>query len=954
MERYTEAIRHYAAGALPACRQTLQRLLLDQPDHAHALQLLAVVAQQDGDAEEATQCFRHLLQLRADDAEACYGLGLLAESSGLPEQAEIALRQALAGKPEHPEAWHRLGELLRRAGRPTEAAAAYRKSVQIAPQFVAAHVSLGHTLLDCGRRDEAEAELERAFQLEPQEPQLLHDLALGLERLGRWETAEALYRWALVSAPDALTSLVNLGNALKAAQRPKDAEAAYRRALRLQPDSSEGHNNLALLLMEQGRLSEAEAAFQRALYYRPEFGEAVYNLSCLLKNMGRMDESAALCERALRLMPDYAEAHNHWAVLTLLSGFLDAAETACRRALLANPAHKDAAWNLSLIALLQGNFDAGWDAYEFRWEAALKPYLRTFSQPLWDGRAFRGQTLLIHCEQGSGDCLQFIRYLPLLKPLGGRVLLECPTGLTRLFAGVHGIDAIIPKGERLPDFDCYCPLLSLPSRFGTRLESIPAQTPYLKTPAEALESAPALTAQAGTTLKVGLVWAGNPGHSNDLNRSIGFDVLWPLLAVPGITWVILQKERRPEHFEALAARHGWLDPLDGVGDFADTAAIVQQLDLVIGVDTAVIHLAGALGKTTWALIPVNPDWRWMLEREDSPWYPSMRLFRQARRHAWPDVIEQAAAALAAWADTAQNESGPVLEASPLPPPDAPKTAVRTIHRFAAYQRLVEARHGTFLYNANDRYVGHALETYGEYSEHETALLLRLLRPGDVVIEAGANIGALTVPLARAVGPEGLVLAFEPLPVVFHTLCANLALNALENTRAYPYALGRYDGDISIPKIDYAVMDNFGGKSPLSADTSAKPGPLTAPITRLDGFCKDLTPRLVKIDVEGMETEVLIGATELIRRARPLLYVENDRVEQSPALIRLLRHLGYRLYWHTPPLFNPNNHFGYIGNLYGATVSINMLCIPVENPLAVRGLTEVGADYEHPLIPMPAG
>lgn len=953
-DAYLQAATLFAAGQAAECRRLLQPLLTAEPERVDVLHLTALAALQEGQPSEAQGHFQRLLALQAGDAAACCQIGALAEAGGLGDLAETAYRQASAAHPDYLEANYRLALLWRRSGRHEAAETAFRGIISRAPAFADAYLQLGMLLQDAGRWEEAETTLCQAQALGAAAAETHYYLGLCLARGGRWEAAEAEYQRALELKPGLLDGLAALAGELKASARPAEAEAIYRQLLLLRPELAEAYNNLALLLMEQGRPAEAEGLLQHALYYRPAFAEAMHNLSCLLKAQGRLDEAAVWCARALEQQPDYAAAVNHRGIMALNDGRNDEAASDFNLAERLAPEAMDPVWNNGIVKLLQGDFAAGWDGYEYRWQAALKAHRRDFTQPAWEGQPFAGQTLLVYCEQGCGDSIQFVRYLPAVAALGGTLLLECPPELSRLFSGLSSLVRIVPAGEELPSFDLHCPLLSLPKLLGTRLETIPAEIPYLSVPEAARSAMPVLAARPEAPLKVGLVWAGNPVHHNDPNRSLDFALLAPLFKVPNITWVILQKDRRPDHFSILAARRGWLDPLaeGAVQDFADTAALVEQLDLLIGVDTALAHLAGALGKPVWVMLPANPDWRWLTERDDSPWYSSMRLFRQPRRQAGPDVVERVEAELAVWAGAVATPAlPPTLQADAfLPPAEAPAPPPRTIQQFAAYQRLVQAKHGVFLYNANDVYVGRALECYGEYGEHETALLCRLLRPGDAVVEVGANIGAITVPLAKAVGPAGKVLAFEPQPMVFHTLCANLALNALENACAYPYALGIHQGYTGMPRMDYAVANNFGGVSLPAGDALTQGGYLPVPSVRLDEVCLDMAPRLLKIDVEGMECEVLQGAERLIRRSRPLLYAENDRLDRSAELIRLLRRLDYRLYWHTPPLFNPDNYFRYPGNHYGSTVSVNLLGIPAESRMEVSGLKAVGAEYEHPLKP----
>jgi hypothetical protein len=333
-------------------------------------------------------------------------------------------------------------------------------------------------------------------------------------------------------------------------------------------------------------------------------------------------------------------------VLLQYSGRLQEAEAIFQQVLQIDPAYIDALESLGYLHLLMGDFERGWVGYENRWKGTQNRQDHCFSQPRWDGQAFPHQTLLVYAEQGLGDNVQMFRYLPKLAAMGGRVILECPPGLFRLFQENTPRGVSILKPDETPtDFDRHCPDMSLPLLFQTRLETIPNDIPYLHPPAEAVQACPVLPAAANGTRMVGLVWAGNPMHKNDHNRSMDFDRLGPLFDIPGITWVILQQERRPTGFADTVRQRGWLDPMGAVRDFADTAAIIDALDLVIGVDTAVMHLAGAMGKPAWLLLPMVPDWRWLMQGQDSPWYPSLRLFRQKTHNGWADVIQRVADAL---------------------------------------------------------------------------------------------------------------------------------------------------------------------------------------------------------------------------------------------------------------------------------------------------------------------
>jgi len=542
-----------------------------------------------------------------------YAIALGHYEAGRQAEAETALRQVVRARPEFPDARFKLANTLAELGRLDEAEAMYRQALRLKPDFHQVHNNLGNLLRSKGLRDEAEACFRRGIDCQADFPEALMNLGILLAEDGRAKEAEDAFRRALRGNPDHVDVLYNLALLLGGGGRLDEAEAACRHALRLSPGSALAANVLGTLLVRQPeRIAEAEAAYRQALAIQPDFPEALNNLGALCRLTGRWQE----------------------------------AEAAYRQALKVDPGHVVVLDNLAHLHLLQGHFEQGWAEMEYRWLTDRNREFRGFFQPRWDGKAFLGKTLLVHYEQGAGDGIQFFRYLPKVAAMGGRLVVECPASLYRLFRDNLPAEVrLVRCQEALPDFDLYCPLMSLPLAFQTRLETIPANVPYLKPPAEAVANCPLLTARPGAQVLVGVLWAGNPGHHNDRNRSLDFSLLEPLLATPGVTWAILQLERRPEGFERLAASSGWLDPMGGVKDFADTAAIIAQLDLVVGVDTSVIHLAGALGKPVWLLLPLMPDWRWLLGREDSPWYPGIRLFRQSEYNAWPEVVRRVACAL---------------------------------------------------------------------------------------------------------------------------------------------------------------------------------------------------------------------------------------------------------------------------------------------------------------------
>ncbi len=369
--------------------------------------------------------------------------------------------------------------------------------------------------------------------------------------------------------------------------------------------------------------------------------EAWANLGNELSNDFQYDEAMDCYQRALKLRPDFADAHcNLGALLQKTLPTLDPAIAAYEKAIAIEPNFALAHWDLGLALLLRGDYARGLPEYEWRWRTETVVVPRKFPQPHWDGGDLGGRTILLHAEQGFGDTIHMARYVPLVAARGGKVILECQPPLRRIMQGLSGAQQVVAAGEHLPAFDVHCPLLTLPLVFRTTAQTIPASVPYVRADRElARQWSERLPPESGHPL-VGLVWAGRPENKNDRNRSMRLADFAPLAAVKNARFVNLQLGPAADQIRRSPARLELLDFTSDLRDFADTAALVANLDLVIAVDTAVAHLAGALAKPIWILIPTMPDWRWMLDREDSPWYPTMRIFRQKTRGDWSDVMDR--------------------------------------------------------------------------------------------------------------------------------------------------------------------------------------------------------------------------------------------------------------------------------------------------------------------------
>jgi hypothetical protein len=436
--------------------------------------------------------------------------------------------------------------------------------------------------------------------------------ALQHYQAGRLHEAELLYRQVLQAQPEHPDALHALGVIAYDVGQYEPAVTYIKKALETNPNVAEFHNHIGAAYRAQGRLEEATAHYQRALALMPQYAEAYNNLGNVLQERGLWKDAMDCFRRAVTLKPDYAQAH----------------------------------FSHAMTRLLFGNFSEGWSEYEWRWGiTVLKLEGQALPQPLWDGSKISGRTILLHAEQGLGDTIQFIRYVPLVAKLGAQVIVQCQPELKSLLDRVEGMTCLKAKGEPLPAFDLQAPLLSLPLAFATTADTIPAHVPYLSAEPKLVAAWKRRLGAKRRALRVGLAWAGRQTHTNDRNRSCPLAIFAPLAGVRDVTFYSLQKGEAAR--EAAAPPEGMtlIDLAGALSDFAETAALISQLDLVISVDTAVAHLAGAMGRPVWTLLPFAPDWRWLLVREDSPWYPTMRLFRQNRLGDWPEVFTQVAEAL---------------------------------------------------------------------------------------------------------------------------------------------------------------------------------------------------------------------------------------------------------------------------------------------------------------------
>lgn len=581
----------------------------------------------------------------ADAAEAEYRLGLALHEEGRALEAAQFYQRALRCAPRDERLHFSLGKAFQDAGRFQEALASYRHTIALATDCAPAYFNMGLLFLEQALYPEALAALQQAVALAPGFAEAHNNLGIAFQALKRNAEALACFQRAFQENPDYSAAWCNAGRLLFAQQRWDEAIPVFQKALALKPCSVEALHNLGLCHHKKRELETAEACYRKVLALRPDHHPAHLDMGNIFLDRGDLPEMSAWYRKALELAPDKMEAFVNVGRMLRDLGRWEEALACYDKALQRDPGHVESHFSRALIYLTLGRFHEGWKAYEWRLQMAdwsKRAYPHRLRTPCWNGEPFVGRTLLVHHEQGFGDTFQFVRYLPLVKARGGTVLLEVPAALRSLLNGIPGADDIMelsPAGPPGRAFDLHVPLLSLPGLFGTTLESIPAQVPYLS--ADRVKTAAWAKRIGENFFKIGIVWSASTWNAKLAEKSCPIFHFLPLAGTPGTRLVGLQKNPASNDLAAAAAE-GIRNYGEEFADFSDTAAAIANLDLVISVDTAVAHLAGAMGKPVWLLLPCVADWRWLLNRSDSPWYPDMRLYRQPRPGAWDDVFRRLA------------------------------------------------------------------------------------------------------------------------------------------------------------------------------------------------------------------------------------------------------------------------------------------------------------------------
>jgi tetratricopeptide (TPR) repeat protein len=566
-----------------------------------------------GELAGAEECGRQALTLDAGHADSLHLMGLLCSTAKRYELAIEWFARAIRQNPDVAGYFSSLGTALQQQGRYDEAVKCFDRALVLKPDRSEGWYQLGELLRLQKRHDEAILSFNQALKLDPNYREAHNANALSHFETGRYEEAILCLERSLAIDPMQAGAFHWKGLCQLRLQRFEGALADCMKALELAPGYSDITNNVGLALQRLARNTEALVYFDRAIELNPRFVLAFNHRGTSLAELRRFDDALASFNDAIAIDPSYADAH----------------------------------WNRALLQLLLGDFASGWPAREWGRKSQAVGFVdRGFTKPLWRGEEpIAGKTILLHSDEGLGDTIQFSRYATMVAKRGARVILEVQDAVHPLLSGIEGVTLCLPKtGTVLPEFDLHCPLSSLPLAFGTRLETIPAAVSYLQAPPEARLQAWAARLGPHDKLRVGLVWSGNPAHSNDRNRSMPLAALSTILD-PRACFVSLQKDVRSGDKAALSGRQEIVDFTEDLSDFVDTAALMAGLDLVIAVDTSVAHLAGALGRPTWVLLPYTPDYRWLLGRDDSPWYPTVRLFRQGEDRDYAGVLTRVRAEL---------------------------------------------------------------------------------------------------------------------------------------------------------------------------------------------------------------------------------------------------------------------------------------------------------------------
>lgn len=599
---------------------------------------LGVGFHQNGQLERAAGAYSQAIAVNKGHCQAIHNLGAIMQVMGEVDRALGLFQRATELDPAYAEAFSNWAIALKQAGQTDKAIEKAKHALSLKEGQAQMHAFLADEYRAQEAYEDAIVCYQRAVELNPQSLDFQNNLGVCYRKLGQNQEALACFDKAIAIKPDFVDSLVNSANALSKLDMDDLAIERLNKALQINPDLGATHNNLGIVLAKAGRFEEALACYEKAIELNADKSEVMNNLANALNSSGRTDDAVDTFKELISEDAGHYVAYNNLGSAYKDMARYDEAEKNFRKSIEIEPSYAEGHANLGYTLLMRGAFEEGWA--EYGWRGMSKGSIlarRTYDQPAWEGQNVTGKRVYVYPEQGLGDIVQFSRYVPLLKSRGAKVIMELPPFLMDLFKGFKGADEFNLQGNSPPDFDIHVSIMDLPQYFGTTLETIPAPTGYLKAD-DALITLWEERLRDADGYRVGFVWAGNPKHGNDKNRSVQLEQMRPLIELQGVTPVSLQVGKDDQAKALFGDKI--IDIAPDLSNFAETAAAMSNLDLIVSVDSSPLHVAGALGLPVWGLIPFIPDWRWLLERDDSPWYPTMKLFRQDDRKSWEPVIDR--------------------------------------------------------------------------------------------------------------------------------------------------------------------------------------------------------------------------------------------------------------------------------------------------------------------------
>ncbi len=649
-----QGYEHHQKGMLSEAKVLYEQVLKIQPDNFSALQLIATLYAQTNNPSQAIDFFSKAICINPNFAPCHSNHGNALKELGRYSEAIASYDKAISLQADDAYTHSNRGVALQELGRTEEALASYDRAISFNPYSAETYSNRGVVLQELGRLEEAVESYDFAISLKPDFAKAYFNRGNILQELGRFDESLNDYRKVISLNSDTAEVHFNCGNVLKELGRFEEALESYENAIRLDPNWPEAYCNRGNALQELNQFNEALLSFNKAIQLKADYSEAYSNRGNVLQELGRLDESLESYDKAIQISPNLLDAHSNRGLclekLKRLSESLDSYD----KALQISPNQADIRWNKSLTLLLSGNYEEGWKQYEWRWKNQLltaSKNKRDFSQPLWLGeQPLKNKTILIYSEQGLGDTIQFSRYISLVAKCGANVIFEVQAPLVKLLRGLEGVNQIVSKGFTLPPFDYQCPLMSLPLAFKTNLDTIPNKVPYIFAEKNKIDYWQKKINPINK-LKIGLVWNGGfrPDQpklwSVNERRNVPISLISAALSNLNVNFYSLQKGEPAESEILLRENELWpkknfVNYSQELHDFSDTAALIENLDLIISVDTSTAHLAAAMGKPVWLLNRYDTCWRWLIDRDDSTWYSSLKVYRQPKNNNWDSVLEK--------------------------------------------------------------------------------------------------------------------------------------------------------------------------------------------------------------------------------------------------------------------------------------------------------------------------